>query len=163
MGMPALIAICALGGLSVHIMTSSRLCFVGARNGHFPDFLSLVTANQLTPAPALVFLGALSLVYLTTSDVYRLIDYAAFVESMFILVTILGLLYLRYTRPDLPRLPAPICATFGGWDGPSHNCLWGTCVYGLHQMERQAHVVSTISVQSWIWLSEVVHGSQGGL
>ena len=31
--MPALIAICALGGLSVHIMTSSRLCFVGARNG----------------------------------------------------------------------------------------------------------------------------------
>ena len=85
--MPALIAICALGGLSVHIMTSSRLCFVGARNGsvpphvlmriilkfcrHFPDFLSLVTANQLTPAPALVFLGALSLVYLTTSDVYR--------------------------------------------------------------------------------------------
>ena len=38
---------------------------------HFPDFLSLVTANQLTPAPALVFLGALSLVYLTTSDVYR--------------------------------------------------------------------------------------------
>ena len=95
--MPALIAICALGGLSVHIMTSSRLCFVGARNGsvsyydtiililirrmswmknmfffsHFPDFLSLVTAKQLTPSPALVFLGALSLVYLTTSDVYR--------------------------------------------------------------------------------------------
>ena len=38
---------------------------------HFPDFLSLVTAKQLTPSPALVFLGALSLVYLTTSDVYR--------------------------------------------------------------------------------------------
>jgi len=108
--MPALIAICALGGLSVHIMTSSRLCFVGARNGHFPDFLSLVTAQQLTPTPALVFLGGLSLVYLTTSDVYRLIDYAAFVESMFILVTILGLLYLRYTSPDLPR---PIRVSLG--------------------------------------------------
>lgn len=36
-------------------------------------------------------------------DVIQAIDYAAFVESMFILVTILGLLYLRYTRPDLPR------------------------------------------------------------
>lgn len=108
--MPALIAICALGGLSVHIMTSSRLCFVGARNGHFPSFLSLVTRSQLTPAPALVFLGALSLLCLCTSDVYRLIDYAAFVESMFILVTILGLLYLRYTRPDLPR---PIRVSLG--------------------------------------------------
>merc|ERR1711909_220576 len=38
------------------------------------------------------------------------IDYAAFVESMFILVTILGLLYLRYTRPDLPR---PIRVSLG--------------------------------------------------
>ena len=63
----------------------TRLCFVGARNGHFPDCLSLVTASHLTPAPALVFLGGLSLLYLSTSDIYRLIDYAAFVESMFIL------------------------------------------------------------------------------
>merc|ERR1711974_42414 len=31
-------------------------------------------------------------------------------ESMFILVTILGLLYLRYTRPDLPR---PIRVSLG--------------------------------------------------
>jgi len=108
--MPALIAISALGGLSVHIMTSSRLCFVGARNGHFPDFLSLVTMKQNTPTPSLIFLGALSLVYLSTSDVYRLIDYAAFVESMFILVTILGLLYLRYTQPDMPR---PIRVSLG--------------------------------------------------
>ena len=37
---------------------------------HFPDFLSLVTAKQLTPVPALVFLCSLSLCYLTTSDVY---------------------------------------------------------------------------------------------
>jgi len=101
--MPALIAVSALGGLSCHIMTSSRLCFVGARNGHFPDCLSLVTASHLTPAPALVFLGALSLLYLSTSDIYRLIDYAAFVESMFILLAVLSLLYLRYTRPDMHR------------------------------------------------------------
>jgi len=101
--MPALIAVSALGGLSCHIMTSSRLCFVGARNGHFPDCLSLVTASNMTPAPSLVFLGALSLVYLSTSDIYRLIDYAAFVESMFILLAILSLLYLRYVKPDMHR------------------------------------------------------------
>lgn len=76
--MPILVAISALGGLSCHIMTSSRLCFVGARQvghsketfketffifflkkyfqGHIPDSLSLVTLKSYTPTPALVFL-----------------------------------------------------------------------------------------------------------
>ena len=108
--MPVLISISTLGSLSCHIMTSSRLCFVGARNGHFPDCLSLVTIKYLTPAPALVFLCALSLLCLSTSDIYRLIDYAAFVESMFILLAIASLLYLRYTRPDMPR---PIKVSLG--------------------------------------------------
>eukprot|EP00092_Neocalanus_flemingeri_P034195 GFUD01037191.1.p1 GENE.GFUD01037191.1~~GFUD01037191.1.p1 ORF type:complete len:475 (+),score=140.40 GFUD01037191.1:241-1665(+) len=101
--MPALISISTLGSLSCHIMTSSRLCFVGARNGHFPDCLSLVTMNYLTPAPALAFLCILSLLCLSNSNIYSLIDYAAFVESMFILLAIASLLYLRYTRPDMPR------------------------------------------------------------
>lgn len=53
--MPVLVAISAFGGLSVHIMTSSRMCFVGARNGHFPAMLSHITVDKLTPTPALVF------------------------------------------------------------------------------------------------------------
>ena len=52
----ALVAISALGALSCHIMTSSRLCFLGARQGHFPDALSLITLNSYTPKPALIFL-----------------------------------------------------------------------------------------------------------
>ena len=51
-----MVAICAFGGLSVHIMTSSRMCFVGARNGHFPSMLSHINVLRLTPTPALVFL-----------------------------------------------------------------------------------------------------------
>jgi amino acid transporter len=58
--MPILVAISALGSLSCHIMTSSRLCFVGARQGHIPDCLSLVTMNNFTPTPALVFLVTIS-------------------------------------------------------------------------------------------------------
>lgn len=53
---PVMVAICAFGGLSVHIMTSSRMCFVGARNGHFPSMLSHINVSRLTPTPALVFL-----------------------------------------------------------------------------------------------------------
>ena len=54
--MPLLVATSALGSLSCHIMTSSRLCFVGARQGHFPDFLSLITIDKNLPKPSLIFL-----------------------------------------------------------------------------------------------------------
>jgi len=100
---PLLVAVSAFGGLSCHIMTSSRLCFVGARQGHFPDALALITVDAVTPTPALIFLGALSLFYLGVGDIYTLIDYTAFVESMFILVSLSGLLYLRYKRPNMER------------------------------------------------------------
>jgi L-type amino acid transporter 5 len=100
---PVLVAISALGGLSCHIMTSSRLCFVGARQGHFPDALALITTDSYTPKPALIFLGTLSLLYLGVGDIYSLIDYTAFVESMFILISLSGLLYLRYTQPNMER------------------------------------------------------------
>lgn len=51
-----MVAISAFGGLSVHIMTSSRMCFVGARNGHFPSMLSHINISRFTPTPALIFL-----------------------------------------------------------------------------------------------------------
>lgn len=51
-----MVAISAFGGLSVHIMTSSRMLFVGARNGHFPTFLAHLDVKHLTPLPSLVFL-----------------------------------------------------------------------------------------------------------
>ena len=130
--MTILVGISALGSLSGHIMTSSRLCFVGARQGHMPDCLSLVSVENYTPQPALIFLvsiqyvnitlffhfkitfnylfqGALSLVYLCTSNIYTLINYTAFVESTFILISIASLLYLRWKRPDIER---PIKVSF---------------------------------------------------
>eukprot|EP00096_Caligus_rogercresseyi_P013439 TRINITY_DN608_c0_g1_i1.p1 TRINITY_DN608_c0_g1~~TRINITY_DN608_c0_g1_i1.p1 ORF type:complete len:246 (-),score=23.40 TRINITY_DN608_c0_g1_i1:223-960(-) len=100
---PALVAISALGSLSCHIMTSSRLCFVGARKGHFPNALSLISIDTLSPKPALVFLALLSLAYLQIGNIYTLIEYASFVESMFILITISGLLYMRWKKPDMER------------------------------------------------------------
>jgi len=101
--MPLFVALSAFGGLMVHIMTSSRLCFVGARQGHFPDFLALINYDHSTPVTSLIFLGMLSLAYLTTTDIYSLIEYSSFVETLFILLSIASLLYMRWKRPDMER------------------------------------------------------------
>lgn len=53
---PILVSVSAFGGLSVHIMTSSRMCFVGARNGHMPAILAHINVNKFTPTPSLIFL-----------------------------------------------------------------------------------------------------------
>lgn len=52
-------AISAFGGLSVHVMASSRMLYVGARNGQFPEFLSHLSMDRLTPTPSLFFLVSL--------------------------------------------------------------------------------------------------------
>ena len=60
--MPALIAICALGGLSVHIMTSSRLCFVGARNGSVSYYDTIILILRRTSWMKNMFFSATSLI-----------------------------------------------------------------------------------------------------
>ncbi|KOX71791.1 Y+L amino acid transporter 2 [Melipona quadrifasciata] len=112
---PVMVAICAFGGLSVHIMTSSRMCFVGARNGHFPSMLSHINVSRLTPTPALVFLCILSLIMLCTSDIFVLITYCSIVESFFIMLSVTGVLWLRYKKPNMNRpikMPLWIPITF---------------------------------------------------
>lgn len=101
--MSIMVAIGAAGSLSVHIMTSARMCFVGARSGHFPAMLALINMKKLTPTPSLVFMNIQSLLMLYTSDIYVLITYASFVESFFIMLSISSLLYLRWTKPDMNR------------------------------------------------------------
>ena len=45
-----------LSQLFVYNLFPGRLCFVGARQGHIPDCLSLITVDTYTPKPALIFL-----------------------------------------------------------------------------------------------------------
>ena len=40
---------------------------------------------------------------LTSNDVYELINYTSFVESLFMAVSVAGLLWLRYKQPNRER------------------------------------------------------------
>lgn len=52
----------------------------------------------------------LSLMMLCTSDIFVLITYCSLVESFFIMISIAGVLWLRYKRPNMER-PIKVCTT----------------------------------------------------
>lgn len=101
--MPVSVALSTFGGLNGGIFASSRLFFVGARQGHLPTCLAMINVSHFTPAPSLVFLCLLSLLYLTNTDVFVLITYTAFSEAMFIMLSVGGLLWLRIKQPNTKR------------------------------------------------------------
>jgi len=101
--MPLFVACSTFGSVNGGIFASSRLFFVGARDGQMPRTMAFITKSTSTPMPSLVFLGLLTLLMLITDDVYELINYTAFVESYFTAISVAGLLYLRYRDPKRSR------------------------------------------------------------
>lgn len=101
--MPLFVAMSTFGGVNGAIFTSARLFFVGARQGHLPGFLATISVTHFTPVPSLIFGCMLSLIMLSSNDIYALINYASFVESSFIGLSIAGMLYLRYKQPERSR------------------------------------------------------------
>ncbi|XP_048253608.1 Y+L amino acid transporter 2-like [Haliotis rufescens] len=101
--MPVFVALSTFGGVNGLLFTSGRMFFVGAREGHLPDFLAMINVNRFTPLPAMFFTGSMSILMLVSSDVYALINYLSFVQWLSVGASILGMLYLRKTKPNLPR------------------------------------------------------------
>lgn len=127
------VALSTFGAVNGILLTSSRLFYAGACEGQMPEILTMIQIQRFTPTPAVLIMALLSMLYLTVSDIFALINYVGFatwvrflhsthsritfttIYSFFfksyihtfiqlsIGVAVLCLPWLRWAQPSLPR------------------------------------------------------------
>lgn len=100
---PVFVALSTFGAVNGILLTSSRLFYAGACQGQMPEILTMIQVTRLTPAPAVMCMALLSMIYLTSSDINALINYVGFATWLSIGVSVLCVPWLRYAQPNLPR------------------------------------------------------------
>ena len=108
---PVFVAMSTFGGVNGILMTSSRLFYAGANEGQMPTALSMIQINRRTPAPAVLMVALLSLLYLCSSDIITLINYTGFGTWASIGLAVVCLPILRKKHPEWDR-PIKVNLTF---------------------------------------------------
>lgn len=100
---PVFVAMSTFGAVNGILLTSSRLFYAGACEGQMPELLTMIQIQRYTPTPAILIMALLSMLYLTVSDIFALINYVGFATWLSIGVAVLCLPWLRWAQPNLPR------------------------------------------------------------
>ncbi|XP_033990169.1 cystine/glutamate transporter [Trematomus bernacchii] len=115
---PLFVALSCFGSMNGSLFALSRMFYVASREGHLPEVFSMIHVRKHTPLAAVLILYPMTMLLLFLGDIYSLLNFMSFLRWLFIGVVVLGLIYLRYTKPDLPRpfkvplfIPVVFCLT----------------------------------------------------
>uniref|UniRef100_A0A8C6SQC9 Cystine/glutamate transporter n=1 Tax=Neogobius melanostomus TaxID=47308 RepID=A0A8C6SQC9_9GOBI len=115
---PVFVALSCFGSMNGSLFALARMFYVASREHQLPMVLSMIHVRRHTPLPAVFVLFPLTVLQLFVGDIYGLLNFMSFMRWLFIAIVVLGLLYLRYTQPHLPRpfkvplfIPVVFCIT----------------------------------------------------
>ncbi|KAM3843139.1 cystine/glutamate transporter [Diretmus argenteus] len=100
---PVFVALSCYGSMNGCLFAFSRMFYVASREGHLPEVLSMIHIRRHTPLAAVIVLYPMTMFQLFVGDIYSLLNFMSFLRWLFIGVAVLGLIYLRYTQPELHR------------------------------------------------------------
>ncbi|MBI4430811.1 MAG: amino acid permease [Candidatus Omnitrophica bacterium] len=99
----ALIAFGLLSTLSSMIISGPRVYYAMARNKLFIRMCGTVDKSSRVPRFSVILQGIVAAILTLTSTFYTLLVYSGFVLAVFSALTVAGMMFLRFKRPDLRR------------------------------------------------------------
>lgn len=97
------IVIILLSSVSVQMMTGPRVSYAMAQDRMIFRGLGRINPRFGSPSIAIVIQILLSVLYVIFGSAQSLMEYMGFALSIFPLLTVIAMVYLRITRPDLKR------------------------------------------------------------
>lgn len=97
------ICVIMLSSISVQMMIGPRVYYAMAKDNMIFSALSRVNPRFHTPTVSIVIQMLLAVFYVAVGNASFLMEYMGFSLTVFPILTVIGLVYMRYRHPEIPR------------------------------------------------------------